>query len=273
MFSSDLTISLRRQLASASNAPIFRDAQDRHPCLRQFESIFDAIHVLDTERGKGYPAKQRVVVALLHEQCRAPHALWTAALVWAFLPALTRIRRDIKGDAMTAADAGLAVLEAFIETAAEFDPDAPSDRTCAWLVQRTRDRLFDELRAEQRMQALVVAVGHDAELKRIASPELEWLFGERWKKPRGDDAAELAALLRRLVGRAIPPDRLDAVIATRLQGRHLRDYVDELHGGCDCRHRERRYQRAKREHSRTLGQIRRLLERLLVPDEGTEGLD
>ena len=263
-------VALVQQLLAAPDHPLFKDARTRNKCLAGLDTI---MAVLGTISAGGYTAAEPLLRALVAEQQRRPDRLWSSALLVALGPALVRLRSRIHSNAADADDMDTLVVTSFMDAVAGFDLAAHPDRTFMRLVQVTKNGVFRELGMKQLMDALVEPVADFRELDRLSQRGIEWVFGERWKRPNRVEAEAFAGMLRWLVGDTIDASKLAVVIATKLRGQSLRSYVNERYASYDRAFRERRYQQMKRANSRTLARIRRFLEELIVPDCDDDPLD
>ncbi len=266
---------LKHELRAEKNGDLFQDASRRHPALRDHETPMSVLAVLGDSAASRWEEKDALVRAIIKEQQGRPHEFWSALLIVAFYPMLSRLRHRILGDALSPGDLDQLVITSFLEVASGFPLERRTDRTCMHLRQMTQRRVFRLLRREQDEQESVLAVKVtelerlEEELIDVADPEtLSARQHLRWPEtsPPKDKAAgareqaSMVTFLVERVGADIEDDRLNLLIATQVRGEKLSRFVARLYPELSPKERRRTYQRIKRRHSRALAKLRKLLE-------------
>lgn len=255
---------LRAEVRSPTHSRAFEAARSRHGALSHHESIASVLGVLSTEGN--YEEKEALTRAMLRELQERPGSFWSAALLVAYYPMLSRLRHGIRGDAILGDDLDQLVVTSFLTVARDYPLDAALDRTAMRLRQRTRRQVFRVLCTEQ----------DERELFRYAPPDVEERDQVRWPeaKPSGEppprnpiDTADAVALLVEHAGDQLDGETFDLVTATLICGRRIGAYLDGAIPDLEGRERTRVYQRIKRRHSRALARIRPALEHLRCPGD------
>jgi len=223
---------------------------------------------LSDERRDGYAERDALTRALIAENQGSPSSFWSAALLLAYYPMLSRLRHRIYGDAIPAGDLDQIVITMFLTVVTEFPLDKKRDRTAMHLRQRTERRVFRLVREDQRRQ----------EFMRPADPvELEWLDEPEWPELPGDghraprnakDAAAAVALLVEHAADVLDGEAFDLMTATTICGRKIPAFLRSVAPDLDGDERVRIYQRIKRRHSRALAKVRPALAHLRCPQHG-----
>lgn len=260
--------SLKAEVLSSRHVPIFDAARGRHEVLAAHHTITSVLGVLGDERRDGYADRDALTRALIAEHQRSPSSFWSAALLLAYYPMLSRLRHRIYGDAIPAGDLDQIVVTMFLSVVTEFPLDKKRDRTAMRLRQRTERRVFRLVREDQRRQ----------EVMRLADPvELEWLDDPQWPEQPGDDhrgprnAKDAAAAVSLLVEHAadvLDGEAFDLMTATTICGRKIPAYLRSVAPDLEGDERTRIYQRIKRRHSRALAKVRPALAHLRCPQHG-----
>jgi len=260
---------LRDALTSRAYEHTLQRASAREPMLAQHPSIFSLLAAMNDESFRGYPERDALTRAMLRELQRGDRSYWSSVLLLSYAPMLLRLRGRIFTDDLTRDDLDQLVVETFLETIATFPLEARTDRTAMYVRQDTQRSFFRKLAAIRKER--ITWVEFDEE-------ELAEAAYETWEQPRegsdldDEERAELAVMLRELVGDAIPESKLDVIIATRLRGESLRDIVACDSVGQPESHCAAAYQRAKRERTRTLGKLRRIFDAAMSPREDLDAL-
>ena len=196
--------SLNAEVLSKRHVPAFDRARGRHDALAAHHTITSVLGTLGDERRDGYAERDALTRALIAEQQWSPSSFWSAALLLAYYPMLSRLRHRIYGDAIPAGDLDQIVITMFLTVVTEFPLDKKRDRTAMHLRQRTERRVFRLVREDQRRQ----------EFMRPADPvELEWLDEPEWPELPGD-------------GHRAPRNAKDAAAAVALLVEHAADVLD-----------------------------------------------
>jgi hypothetical protein len=261
--------SLKAEVLSTRHVPAFEAARGRHDVLAAHNTIASVLGVLSDERRDAYAQRDALTRALIAEQQSSPSSFWSAVLLLAYYPMLSRLRHRIYGDAIPSGDLDQIVITMFLTVVTEFPLDKKPDRTAMRLRQRTERRVFRLVREDQRRQ----------EVMRLADPvEFEWLDDPEWPEVSADshrgprnpkDAAAAVALLVEHAAEVLDGEAFDLVTATAICGRKIPAFLRRVAPELEGDERVRVYQRIKRRHSRALAKVRPALAHLRCPqDEG-----
>lgn len=260
--------SLNAEVLSKRHVQAFDGARGRHDALAAHHTITSVLGTLGDERRDGYAERDALTRALIAEHQGSPSSFWSAALLLAYYPMLSRLRHRIYGDAIPAGDLDQIVITMFLTVVTEFPLDKKRDRTAMHLRQRTERRVFRLVREDQRRQ----------EFMRPADPvELEWLDEPEWPELPGDghraprnakDAAAAVALLVEHAADVLDGEAFDLMTATTICGRKIPAFLRSVAPDLDGDERVRIYQRIKRRHSRALAKVRPALAHLRCPQHG-----
>jgi hypothetical protein len=170
---------------------------------------------------------------------------------------LQRLRLSIVAQAADREDMDHLIVEVFLEVAASL-PLNGRRRLPLRLRSRTRRAVFRRLRTGKLAQRKLNDLAAE-----VAADEHRDVFDRRDYGPKvADDPEEqslLAQLLVERVGASVEHRKLDLVIATLIMGKSLAQIIQQQHPDMPAADRARLYQRIKRQHSRTLARLRKLL--------------
>lgn len=246
-----LTESLRQDVLSPRHHSRFAEACQRRDDLGQYATTADVLRALSSERKDRYAERERLTRALLDEQRKHPSTLWSTMLIVAYYPMLSRLRFRLVSDRIGSDDLDQLVLMAFIRTIALIPFDKKPDRIAMHLRQYTGKQLFRLMFWESRIDSL--ANDEETELIDIAVNELvERDDLHEWQMMLGD--------LRRRVGDDIGDREIDTIAATVIGQEELWSFVTRVVTD-DPTEQTRVYQRLKRQRTRALDCMRRLVPR------------
>ena len=244
---------LRRDVLSPRHARRFGAARRRHEALAAYEgfqSVLEALAASSPDYGEA-EALSRVLLA---EHQAAPGSGWSSALIVAYAPMLSRVRRSIRGDAMAPEDLDQLVLTSFLSFASEYRLQEWRDWTAVRLRQHTRRRVFKVLEAEQEAQRRVELAPPEA-LEDVAPPPVPEDRPRR-RPTNATDAADAVWFLVSFIGDRLDGETVDLLAATLVCGRSLPRFFAELLSDLPDEERRRTYQRVKRRHSRFVASLR-----------------
>ena len=257
--------SLRGEVLSERNVPLFVDAQHRHEALERHSTIASVLGVLDDERRAAYVEKEALTRVLIAELQESKASFWSAVLLLAYYPMLSRLRHRIYGDSIPRCDLDQIVIATFLSVVADFPLDEKQDRVAMHLRQRTQRRVFRGLREDQRRQD-VVLLADPEELERVETTDWPATAPNGHRGPRNPkDAATVVSLLVEHGGDILDGECFDLVTATSICGRRIPEYLERVAPELERKDRSREYQRIKRRHSRAVARLRPLLEHLRCP--------
>lgn len=266
-----LLAALGGDLRQRRHVGAFLAGREREPALADHPTLTSVLRALDDARPETYPARDALLRALLAEHQRGASSVWAAALLVAFAPMLRVLRARLRGSAFSADELDQLVVFGFVEALGRCPVGAGS--VCLRLRLDTHRYVMRALSGEQRERR-----EHRALEERARGDEHFVFVGWRTRPDELDDEerGELEALLRALVGDelvagSVSEARLAVVIATRIRGEPLSDYLARTAAGRPTD--PRAYQRIKRERSRTLTVLRLLLTTRLSPTDGALALD
>jgi hypothetical protein len=239
---------LRRETLAAPSGS-FREAAARRPALAAHADLGSVLTALADETEESYPAREALTRAMLEEQREGGVSLWGSALLLAYYPMLSRLRRRLVTTTVTSDELDQVVVAAFLAAVGEVPLHL--DRLPMRLRQRTERQVFAYLRKEREEY---YPRGDAGELDAMSAEYRQGLSPQR----HDDTLLDLSLLLERAVAQGVPPRSLEVVEATVLHRELLRSYVERV-GPEDEVERERTYQRLKRQRSRTLKRLRALL--------------
>ena len=236
----------------------FREAQARQASLAEHDSVLSLLAVLNDRSANRYVEKEGIVRAVVQEQQEAPHPLWPALLLAAFLPMLTLLRGQLVS-ALPHDELDALVVSSFLEAIDGCPVDEGRRNTIARLRSLTRHVVFDALKAEREASRRVL----------LLPPEDIWrATAGDWPEPRpprrkpGGAPAEVAKgadFLVALVGDRFTEEELLLVAETVVGRVKLRTVVARGMPDASEGELERAYANLKRRHSRLLGRLRRVL--------------
>ena len=259
--------SLKAEVLSPRHRAAFDAARTRHDALASHHAIASVLGTLDDERKSAYPARDALTRVLLAEHQRSPSSFWSAVLLLAYYPMLSRLRHRIFGDAIPAGDLDQVVIMSFLSVVAEFPLDKKRDRTALHLRQMTAREVFRIVREDQRHQE-IVRLTDPVVLERVDDPVWpeQRPNGQRGPRNPGDAVAAVSLLVEH-AGDLLDGECFDLVTATSICGRQISRYLDRVAPDLDGDERARVYQRIKRRHSRALARLRPALAHLVCPHD------
>ncbi len=238
-----------REQTIAAPPSIFRAAAGRRTALAAHVDLASVLVALADETEEGYPAREALTRALLEEQRESSARVWASALLLAYYPMLSRLRRRLVTSSVSPEELDQVVVTAFLAAVGGVSLDL--DRLPMRLRQRTERQVFAFLRKEREHQH------PSAELDDLAMYGTESIQQRRILET-DENLFELSLLIERAAANGVPPQSLEVVEATVLRRELLRNYVERT-GPKDIVERERTYQRLKRQRSRTMRRLRALL--------------
>lgn len=248
---------LRAEIDSGRNDTHFPAGRVLEPALGRYPTARDALVTLQGRDPAGYAERNDLVAALLRMHQQNKTSYWAGVLTVTFAPMLAGLRGHIKGAVVSAGDLDQLVVEGFLVAIAR--QPAVATHVPARLRQSTRNFVFERLAAESECRTSQrhlqrTAHGNDMYLDPIP------------KTLHEADADETIELLVRVVGQALPQRKLDMVVATRLLGFSLGSYIRAGHVPWDATSEalETVLERTKREHSRTIRQLRPMIKARLA---------
>jgi hypothetical protein len=251
--------SLRRELSNPKNQELFEMARRHNTAFVNHSTLFSVLAALDDRSVTDYTEKETLTRSLIREQQRASNPLWAAILITAYLPMLGRLRSRITGNPLPPKDLDQIIITSFLQVVKEFPLSKWRDHTCVKLRQQTQRRVFRELNQERAHQNF----WDPRSFEEILEQELEdmsiWELSRSDKYDSRDVEMEITLLLD-YIGNAIDPGKLDLVIATTFNGESLWDFIKLRRLFSTNALNNREYQRLKRQRSRTLKKIRKILE-------------
>ena len=263
---------LRTDLFSDRFQKEFTSARRRHRVLAAHNTIASVLGVLNDEHTKTYPERESLSRVLITEQQRSPSPFWSAALLTAYYPMLSRLRHRIYGDTLPDADLDQLVVSTFLFVVDEIPLKEKTDRIAMWLRQQTQRQVFRILRSQQRHQRLIdltaideVDLGDDP-----AWPEMS--ENAHYGPTNAKDAAEAVNALLEHAGEVIDAECFDLMTATLICGRRISNYVNRMLPDMKEDERQRFYQKIKRRHSRALARLRPELDHLRCPQPNGDAL-
>ncbi|MCC6648106.1 MAG: hypothetical protein IT374_21370 [Polyangiaceae bacterium] len=240
-------------MLAKSHGLTFDDARTREPALAAHASILAVLAVLADASEATYPERDALTRALLAEQQRTPSELWSAALLLAYAPMLTRLRGRLLSSAVDRDELDLLVIEAFLEAAQGYPLCVRRPgHTALYLRQDTQRAVFKLLKLEHRRAEVTGELGDEDEIVPLG----ELVPSERDPETEARELEEMVALLRARAGDTVPADRLDLVERTYLRGESLRDVVVAANPGVTGDALDAVYQRTKRQRARAIERLR-----------------
>lgn len=267
MDTQNITRSLLRELRKPENQKLFEMTRKRNTAFANHSTPFSILAVLDDRSTDNYAGKDALTRSLISEQQRATNSLWSAILIAAYLPMLGRLRNKITGNPLLPDDLDQVVITTFLQVVQEFPLFKLRNYTCLRLRQRTQRLVFQQLNEER----LVRNLRDPRPIEEIPESSFEqcsiWRQLSRSGKSEERDVEVEVALLLDYVGDAIAPDKLELIIATTIKGESLRDFIKRSNLGPLDSLNDREFQRLKRQRSRTLAIIRKILTKILSPNK------
>ncbi|HMA91993.1 MAG TPA: hypothetical protein VKP30_04865 [Polyangiaceae bacterium] len=267
---SDLRARLRADATSPRHQRQFDAARSREPEFNRFECVEAVLEVLEHTGCEASVNADRIIRAMVREHQRSTTTLWASILLVIFAPILGRLQARTRRIAVDPTDLLPTIIEAFLAAIARQRTDETVRSVAGYLSASTQRLALARLQAERdqhRRQQLLerYARGNDA------FDLYSWPVDERIS---ASELEPLVELLFAIAGRSLAKPKLDAIVATRLRGMTLREYVAIHLGEAPSEHErfEIRLQRAKREQSRALSRLRPLLRKRLAMLEDEQRL-
>jgi len=261
----ELRTKLRGDLDAPACRAVFEAARTVEPAFGAYADLAGVLAALADETPAHYPEREALARALVRRQQQEPGPTWTGALTVGFYPMLARLASRLRGDALPPEERDQLLVALFLECASSRSLSGSDGRTGLLLRQTTARRLFALVRAEQRERALLVEVPRP-EPEPFCWPEvLSRRQAREAASPSADEVERQTAFLVAVAGGRLPHDRLELLLATLVRGESVRAYVERLRPELPAGERERLYARLKRQRSRTLVVLRRLLARTRRP--------
>jgi hypothetical protein len=242
----DICDVLRRELALPKYATVFATAQARHAHLANCASIDDMLVIMGDDDPETYPIRDAITRAMLTEAHACAARFWASALIVAYYPSMSALRRRILGDPIPREELESLILEGFLKAVRTVRPDV--DRIALRLSQGIRKHVFWYLRKARKIPLIFL----DNEEDLGVGPE-----------PSANEysSCDLPRLRQRffdlLHEHGVSPEMAAIIDATMLKGERLRAYVARTAGGD-----ERTYQNLKRARTRALRKLR-----IAVPED------
>ncbi len=256
---------LRGEVRSSKHHARFAEARQRHAAFANHHAIASVLGVLSGDASSLYAEKEALTRAVLAEHRVGASTFWSAVVLVAYYPMLSRLRHRIRGDAFSGEDLDQLVVTSFLSVIADYPLDAGLDRTAMRLRQRTERLVFRVVCEEQDSRQIF----------RPTAPEsIEDVERTDWPEGRVDgdarpfnatDAADAVSLLVEHAGALLDGETFDLVTATLICGHRIAAYLEAVLPDLTGDERRRIYQRVKRRHSRTLKRIRPALAHLVCP--------
>jgi hypothetical protein len=253
----ELFARLRAELSTARARAHLELGAKLEPALAGY---LDSSSILATLRSRGcgeYAQRNHLVAVLVRMHQRKRTSFWAAMLLVTFAPMLRMLRSHVRGQLNDPGELDQVILDGFL-VAISTQPTAVSHLPTR-LRQGVRAFVFSRLNAERSLKAW------QCTLERTV--RAEELFLDRIpKKLNAADRCDAAELLFRIVGQSLPRRKLELVVATRLQEISLKTYIRDGHVPWDAASEPFAMvlARAKRERSRTLRQLRPMVESRLL---------
>jgi hypothetical protein len=255
----DLNARLRADVTRSKCQAFFESARGREPTLANHDSIRSILREIECTHPATYESREELFRAVLREHQLGITSLWGALLLIAFSPMLCHLRYRARSTVIDVYDVEQFIVEGFLVAIATQRTEPCNRSIAASLRVRTYEFVFSRLDAERRF------LRRRARLAQIINPDDAF---ELWLRPIGnilsdDEVDELAGLLFTAVGSFLPKHKLDVVIATRLRGISIREYIEECRASVadasDITTQE--LNRIAREQTRTLERLRMILRR------------
>ena len=257
---------LLRELNNTKNQELFKLARKRNKYFTNHSTPFSVLTVLDGRSTTDYAEKNALTRCLIAEHQRAPDSLWSAILISAYLPMLQHLRHRIVGNPLPSSDLDHLIISNFLQVVVEFPLSKWQYYTCVRLRQQTQRRVFRELKREPFNQRNIKFISFEETRERDLKGrsnrriQLSDKFDSQGVEPE-------VVLLLNFVGDAIDPGKLDLFIETTLRGENLRDFIKRRCLVSLDSENELEYQRLKRQRSRTLVMLRKILKDKMSPFE------
>lgn len=263
---------LRDEVRSRKYVAIYDGARERHSALEDHDTIASVLGVLAREGQKTYAEKELLTRALIAEQQSSSSSFWSAALLVAYYPLLSRLRGRIYGDILPDEDLDQLVITSFLAVARDYPIDVELDRTALRLRQRTERRVFAVLRDEREVLQVFYPLDQAPweSLERIWWPDVA--DGGQPGPRNAIDAADAVSFLVEHTGDLLDGETFDVVTTTLVCHRRIRTFVESRPRDLSPAARKREQQRVKRRHSRALARVRPALEHLRCPRDDGDGL-
>jgi len=250
-----IKLQLRDGALAKGHSALYDDARTRQPALAEHVSILSVLAVLAGTSEAQYPERDALTRALLAEQQRAPHQLWTSALMLAYTPMVTRLRSRLISTAVDRDELDMLVMEAFLEAVQSYPlAKRRPGHTALYLRQDTQRAVFKLLKLEHRRAEATGELGDEDDVVSLG----DVVASESDPEAETAERDEMVALLRKRVGGAVAPDALELIERTFVRGESLRDVVVAMHPGVTGAELDAAYQRSKRKRARALKRVQAL---------------
>lgn len=254
---------LTREIQAASYLAIFVQVKTHHPALDRYDTIEELLKTL-CSYSRLFTEKELLVQAILLEHGKRPQPLWTALLLLACYPMLSRLRRRLNREPMPGEYDQL-IISSFLEVVADVSARPVRDRMFMRLRQATHRLVFRRMRHEQRVWERVRPVPME-ELQMFEEKCLDEHRPVSWPEVRPrrrtlrtpDEREEQREFLERHAAAVLAPEKLEPVMATLVHGEPLRRFVERTYPDAKGDEQRRLYQRIKRRHSRAMQELRKL---------------
>ena len=249
-----LFAALKAEIAQPQNKMHWAIAQERHPILERVPTIDKVLAILADSNSKALRYKDILTRAIIAEHKRNPGAFWTAVLLFAYSPMLSRLRGRIFGNAFDSDDLDQLVIGAFLDVVKQFPLLEKKSRTFLHLRRMTESKVFKKLRARQK------EIKEQQQLANLAKKLDEFdLFGEIQPDDDSVDREEMAELLIQIAEGKEPSANLELVINTVIYKCNLKEYVANTYPADNSEQQERVYQRIKRQRLRSINRLKTIV--------------
>lgn len=261
---------LRADVTSPRYQLQFDTARNREPEFNRFECVEAVLEVLEHTGCDASVNADRLIRAMVREHQCGTTTLWASILLIVFAPMLGRLQARTRRIAVDPTDHLPGIIEAFLTAIALQRTDETVRSVTGYLRTRTQRLAFARLLAECETHRQQQLLEHYA-CSNGAFELYSWPIDERIS---ASELESLVELLFAIAGESLAKPKLDAIVATRLRGMTLREYVTSHLGEAPPGHErfEIQLQRAKREQSRALSQLRPLLRKRLAMLEDEQRL-
>ena len=244
-----LTVRMRRDVLSSRYVGLFAEARQRQETLGRYEATADVLKALSNDRSDAYAERESLTRALLVEHRKHESTLWSALLVVAYYPMLSCLRFRLINERLTSDDLDQLVLLAFLFVLDRIPFERVRDRLALRLRQRTTRRLFKIMPRQSGLEALTECDDADAIDRAPTEPT---------KDSESLGCRLILMDLRRTVGDEVSDLAIGTIGITILDGEDLKGFVKRVVAS-DPLEQSRTYQRLKRQRTRALSTLRRLV--------------
>jgi hypothetical protein len=249
-------VRLRADVSAERHSRPFESGKQVEPQLANYSSANDILQVLEGRDPSTYSDRTALVRALLSLHHARAGSLWGSVLCVGFAPMLHALRRRLSCELLECWDLDQLVLEGFFVAIAEYGRSSSSTHLASRIRYRTHAHVFARLIASRKWNEGAMRLQQ-------ACGSSVGIFESRIPRQfDSSDRTELAESLRDMLGGTVPERKLELVIATRLAGVTITEYVRTMGVPQDSPPRAfaSMVQCTKREHSRTLRQLRPIVE-------------